>query len=155
MHTCVDERTWIWVFVTELETTQRSINRKADKHILVYWYCCATRRRNNVSLHRVIRKALTNRMRTERSQEKRAQAICFYLYKVQRQAKGISAIRGQAIGYPKGEKLCLEWVFGVGGFWGCGWRFIYLFVLCGLWDLVPRPGIETVPPAVETQSPNH
>ena len=65
-------------------------------------------RRNNVSLHRVIRKALTNRMRTERSQEKRAQAICFYLYKVQRQVKGISAIRGQAIGYPKGEKLCLE-----------------------------------------------
>ena len=88
--------------------TNRSINRKADKHILVYLYCCAAMRRNNVSLHRVIRKALTNRMRTERSQEKRAQAICFYLYKVQRQAKGISAIRGQAIGYPKGEKLCLE-----------------------------------------------
>ena len=65
-------------------------------------------RRNNVSLHRVIRKALTNRMLTERSQEKRAQAICFYLYKVHRQVKGISAIRGQAIGYPKGEKLCLE-----------------------------------------------
>ena len=88
--------------------TNRSINRKADKHILVYLYCCAAMRRNNVSLHRGIRKALTNRMRTERSQEKRAQAICFYLYKVQRQAKGISAIRGQAIGYPKGEKLCLE-----------------------------------------------
>ena len=88
--------------------TNRSINRKADKHILVYLYRCAAMRRNNVSLHRVIRKALTNRMRTERSQEKRAQAICFYLYKVQRQVKGISAIRGQAIGYPKGEKLCLE-----------------------------------------------
>ena len=28
-------------------------------------------------------------------------------------------------------------------------------MLCGLWDLVPRPGIETMPPAVETQSPNH
>ena len=56
----------------------------------------------------VIRKVLTNIMLTEKSQEKRAQAICFYLYKVQRQAKGISAIRGQAIGYPKGEKLCLE-----------------------------------------------
>ena len=100
--------------------TNRSINRKADKHILVYWYCCATRRRNNVSLHRVIRKALTNRMLTERSQEKRSQAVSVYLYRVQRQAKGISAIRGQAIVYPKGEKLCLEWVFGGGGFWGCG-----------------------------------
>ena len=65
-------------------------------------------RRNNVSLHRGIRKALTNRMLTERSQEKRAQAISVYLYRVQRQAKGISAIRGQAIVYPKGEKLCLE-----------------------------------------------
>ena len=53
-------------------------------------------------------------MLTERSQEKRAQAICFYLYKVQRQAKGISASRGQAIGYLKGEKLCLEGVFGEG-----------------------------------------
>ena len=65
-------------------------------------------RRNNVSLHRVIRKALKNRMLTERSQEKRAEAICLYLYRVQRQAKRISAIRGQAIGYSKGEKLCLE-----------------------------------------------
>ena len=94
--------------------------QEADKHILVYLYLCAAMRRNNVSLHRVIRKALTNRMLTERSQEKRAQAISVYLYRVQRQAKGISAIRGQAIGYPKGEKLCLEWVFGGGGFWGCG-----------------------------------
>ena len=99
---------------TELETTQRSINRKADKHILVYLYRCAAMRRNNVSLHRVIRKALTNRMQTERSQEKRAQAISFNLYRVQRQAKGISASRGQAIGYLKGEKLCLEGVFGEG-----------------------------------------
>ena len=65
-------------------------------------------RRKNVSLHRVIRKVLANLMQTERSQEKRAQAISFNLYRVQRQAKGISAIRGQAIGYPKGEKLCLE-----------------------------------------------
>ena len=91
---------------TELETTQRSINRKADKHILVYLYCCATRRRNNVSLHRVIRKALTNRMWTER--RKKSTGYKFLLYRVQRQAKGISAIRGQAIGYPKGVKLCLE-----------------------------------------------
>ena len=105
---------------TELETTQRSINRKADKHILVYLYRCAAMRRKNVSLHRVIRKALANLMLTERSQEKGKQAICFYLYKVQRQAKGISASRGQAIGYLKGEKLCLEGVFGGGGFWGCG-----------------------------------
>ena len=30
---------------TELETTQRSINRKADKHILVYLYRCAAMRR--------------------------------------------------------------------------------------------------------------
>ena len=65
-------------------------------------------KRKHVSLHRVIRKALTNRMLTGRSQEKRAQAICCYLYKVQRQAKGISAITGQAVGYPKGAKLCLE-----------------------------------------------
>ena len=93
---------------TELETTQRSINRKADEHIIVYIYLCAAMKRKNVSLHRVIRKALTNIMLTDRSQEKRAQAIYFYLYKVQRQAKGISAITGQAVGYPKGEKLCLE-----------------------------------------------
>ena len=93
---------------TELETTQRSINRKADEHILVYLYLCAAMKRKHVSLHRVIRKALTNRMLTGRSQEKRAQAICCYLYKVQRQAKGISAITGQAVGYPKGAKLCLE-----------------------------------------------
>ena len=99
---------------TELETTQRSINRKADKHILVYLYHCAAMRRKNVSLHRVIRKVLANLMQTERSQEKGKQAICFYLYKVQRQAKGISASRGQAIGYLKGEKLCLEGVFGEG-----------------------------------------
>ena len=93
---------------TELETTQRSINRKADEHILVYLYLCAAMKRKHVSLHRVIRKALTNIMLTDRTQEKRAQAICFYLYKVERQAKGISAITGQAVGYPKGEKLCLE-----------------------------------------------
>ena len=76
--------------------------------ILVYLYLCAAMKRKNVSLHRVIRKALTNIMLTDRTQEKRAQAICFYLYKVERQAKGISAITGQAVGYPKGEKLCLE-----------------------------------------------
>ena len=105
---------------TELGTTQRSINRKADEHILVYLYCSAAMRGKNVSLHRVIRKALTNIMLTDRSQEKRAQAICCYLYKAQRQAKGISAIRGQAVGDPQGEKLCLERVFGEEGFWGRG-----------------------------------
>ena len=105
---------------TELGTTQRSINRKADEHILVYLYCSAAMRGKNVSLHRVIRKALTNIMLTDRSQEKRAQAICCYLYKAQRQAKGISAIRGQAVGDPQGEKLCLERAFGEEGFWGRG-----------------------------------
>ena len=93
---------------TELETTQRPINRKAGEHILVYSYCSAAMRGKNVSLHRVIKKALTNIMLTDRSQDKRGQAICCYLYKVQRQAKGIPAITGQAVGYPKGEKLCLE-----------------------------------------------
>ena len=65
-------------------------------------------RGKNVSLHRVIKKALTNIMLTDRSQDKRGQAICSYSYKVQRQAKGIPAIMCQAVGYPKGEKLCLE-----------------------------------------------
>ena len=41
-------------------------------------------------------------MLTERSQEKGKQAICFYLYKVQRQAKGISAIRGSSYWLPEG-----------------------------------------------------
>ena len=91
-------------------------------------------RRKNVPLHRVIRKALTDIMLTERSQEKRAQAICFYLYKVQRQAKGISASRGQAIGYLKGEKLCLERVFGEGASGVVGKDvFTYsCYVACGI-----------------------
>ena len=93
---------------TELETTQRSINRKVDKHILVYLYCCAAMRRNNVSLHRVIRKALTNRMRTQRSQEKREQARSFYCLEYRGRQKESLLLGGQAIGYPKGEKLCLE-----------------------------------------------
>ena len=77
-------------------------------------------RRKNVSLHRVIRKVLANLMQTERSQEKGKQAICFYLYKVQRQAKGISAIRGSSYWLPEGgEAMSGKSIWG-GGFWGCG-----------------------------------
>ena len=35
------------------------------------------------------------------------------------------------------------------------WFVWFLAVPCGFWDLVPRPEIEPVPPAVESWSPNH
>ena len=116
---------------TVLETTQRSINRKADKHILVYLYRCAAMRRNNVSLHRVIRKALTNRMQTERSQEKRAQAISFNIYRVQRQAKGISAIRGSGYWLPQGGEAVSGMSIWARGLLGL-WVKIYLLI-CAMW----------------------
>ena len=38
----------------------------------------------------------------------------------------------------------------------CGWHpFFFLATLRGMWDLVPWPGIEPVPPALEVQSLNH
>ena len=47
-------------------------------------------------------------------------------------------------------------------FWGVFFCFVLSFVFVFFWPpraahgmLVPRPGIELVPPAVEAQSPNH
>ena len=115
---------------TQLETTQRSINRKADKHILMYLYCCAAMRRNNVSLHRVIRKALTNRMWTERSQEKRAQAINFYYIEYRGRQKESLLLGFRLLVTPRGRSCVWNEYLGE-GLLGL-WVKIYLLI-CAMW----------------------
>lgn len=119
---------------TELETTQRSINRKADKHILVYLYRCAAMRRNNVSLHRVIRKALTNRMRTQRSQEKREQAISFYCIEYRGRQKESLLLGVRLLVTPRGRSCVWNEYLGEGASGVVGKDlFTYLrYVACGI-----------------------
>ena len=87
-----------------------------------------------ISLRRVIRKALTNRMWTERSQEKRAQAINFYYIEYRGRQKESLLLGVRLLVTPRGRSCVWNEYLGEGASGVVGKDlFTYLrYVACGI-----------------------